>query len=61
MEQAEYHVGYISKYSLIRIWLVEHFWILLVAVILLSLMMAAWIRDYLVWLAETRLGAGRIA
>ncbi len=60
MESAVYHVGYISKYSLLRIWLVEHFWILLVVVTLLALIMSAWIRDYLVWLAASRLSVDRV-
>jgi hypothetical protein len=48
-------VGYISQYSLIRIWLVEHFWILLGLMTLLSLVMAGWIKDYLEWQAAQRL------
>jgi len=59
MESSAYHVGYISKYSLMRIWMAEHFWVLLCVVILLNLVIAAWIRDYLAWLASTRLQIGR--
>lgn len=55
MEQATYHVGYISQYALLRLWLVEHFWILMGLVTLLSLVVSIWIRDYLVWLAAERL------
>jgi len=55
MQEATYHVGYISKYSLMRLWMAEHFWVLLCVVILLNLVIAAWIRDYLAWLAASRL------
>ena len=55
MDPAMYHVGYISRYELVRLWLVEHFWILMGLVTLLALVIAGWIRDYLVWLAAQRL------
>ena len=55
VESPRYNVGYISNYSLLRIWLTRHFWILLGVVSLLSLVLAAWISDYLAWLAATRL------
>jgi len=60
MESSAYHVGYISKYSLMRIWMAEHFWVLLCVVMLMSLIIAAWTRDYLAWLAATRLQTGRV-
>ena len=55
VESPRYNVGYISNYSLLRIWLTRHFWILLGTVTLLSLVLAAWVRDYLAWLAASRL------
>ena len=55
MQQATYHVGYISAYSLMRLWMAEHFWILLGLVTIFGLITAGWIRDYLVWLSENRL------
>jgi cellulose synthase (UDP-forming) len=50
-----YHVGVISPYALMRLWLVEHFWMLLIAVTVLSLVMATYSRDYLALLTEARL------
>jgi hypothetical protein len=38
---------------------VEHFWILMALVTLLSLVVSIWIRDYLVWLAAERLSVGK--
>ncbi|MDR3734130.1 MAG: UDP-forming cellulose synthase catalytic subunit [Acidobacteriaceae bacterium] len=52
---ATYHVGYISTYALMRLWMAEHFWMLLILVTLFGLITASWIHDYLVWLAENRL------
>ncbi len=60
MQAATYHVGYISQYALLRLWLVEHFWILLGLVTLLSLWMASWIRDYLQWQAASRLAVDKV-
>ena len=54
MNPTNYHVGYISWYSLMRLWLAEHFWVLLCVVSLLCLVLAFWIRDYLIWLAARR-------
>jgi cellulose synthase (UDP-forming) len=54
MSPTNYHVGYISWYSLMRLWLAEHFWLLLCVVSLLCMVLAFWIRDYLIWLAEKR-------
>jgi cellulose synthase (UDP-forming) len=50
-----YHVGTISPYSQLRIWLAEHFWLLLCIVCVVSLLLAAWISEYLAWLAASRL------
>jgi len=55
MSSSTYHVGYIGWYSLMRLWLAEHFWILLCVASLLSLVLAFWIRDYLEWVAARRL------
>jgi cellulose synthase (UDP-forming) len=55
MESPEYHVGNIAKYPLMRVWLTEHFWVLLLVVCLLSLALATYARDYLALLAEQRL------
>jgi cellulose synthase (UDP-forming) len=50
-----YHVGTISSYSQLRIWLAEHFWLLLCVVCVVGLLLAAWINEYLTWLAASRL------
>lgn len=50
-----YHVGNISHYTLMRIILTEHFWLLLFAVTIFSMVMARFTRDYLVLVAAQRL------
>lgn len=50
-----YHTGNISRYKVMRIWLTEYFWLLLVAVFFFSLILARWTRDYLVQRGELRL------
>jgi cellulose synthase (UDP-forming) len=60
MEGPEYHVGYISSYSLLRIRLAEYFWLLLLVVIALSILQAGWIRQYLVWLAAKRISVDKV-
>jgi cellulose synthase (UDP-forming) len=50
-----YHVGYVSSYTLMRIWLAQYFWVLLVVVSVLCLVVARWIQEFLVWLAASRL------
>ena len=52
---AEYHVGYIAPYPLMRLWFAENFWILFSAVSVLSLVLAVYARDYLALLATARL------
>jgi len=52
-----YHVGYISWYALMRIWMAEHFWVLLFTMLLLCLLMGRWIQEFLVYLASVRLEA----
>jgi cellulose synthase (UDP-forming) len=54
IDAREYHVGNIAPYPLLRLWLAEHFWLLLAVVTLLSLVVASYARDYLVLLAEDR-------
>ena len=50
-----YHVGAISWYTLMRIWLAEHFWVLIVTMLLLCLLMGRWVQELLVYLAAVRL------
>jgi cellulose synthase (UDP-forming) len=50
-----YHVGTISPYSRLRIWLTEYFWFLLGIVCIISLLLASWISEYLAWLSANRL------
>ncbi|HEY0306783.1 MAG TPA: UDP-forming cellulose synthase catalytic subunit [Acidobacteriaceae bacterium] len=50
-----YHVGYISSYALMRLWLAEHFWILLLVVTIFGLITARWVSDYISWRAANRL------
>ncbi len=53
----EYHVGDISWYTAMRIWLTRYSWALLLAVTLCTLILATWVRNYLQRLAESRLRA----
>ena len=55
LDTPAYHVGTISPYRLMRIWFTEHFWVLLGIVSLLSLVLAAYVRDYLALLTKERL------
>ncbi len=50
-----YHLGTISAYTRMRIWMATYFLLLLVAVSLLSLLLASWIRRYLAGRAARRL------
>lgn len=50
-----YHTGDISRYKVMRIWLTEYFWLLLVVVFIFSLILARWTRAYLVQRGELRL------
>ena len=52
-----YHVGYISNYALMRIWLAQYFWVLLIVVTAFSLLLASWTMDYLAHVAAVRLQA----
>ena len=52
-----YHVGYLSNYALMRIWLAQKFWLLLLIVTGFCLLMATWTRDYLNFVAADRLRA----
>lgn len=52
-----YHVGNISKYALMRIWLTRHSWLLFLTVTGFCLLLAGWARDYLGFVAKSRLQA----
>ena len=51
----EYHVGAISRYKVMRIWLKEFFLVLLIALLLCSLLLSYWTREYLQRRGEYRL------
>jgi len=53
-----YHIGTISPYARMRIWLAENFAVLLLIVAVLSLILARWIREYLEDRAAARLAHG---
>ena len=55
METPVYHVGNIAPYPLLRLWFAENFWLLLIVVMLLSLALAKYARDYLALLTASRL------
>jgi len=57
MDTPAYHVGNISAYSLMRVWLAENFWILLLVLFGFSLVLARYARDYLALLTADRLQA----
>jgi hypothetical protein len=50
-----YHLGTISAYTRMRIWMADYFVLLLIAVSLFSLVLASWIRQYLADRAAQRL------
>jgi cellulose synthase (UDP-forming) len=50
-----YHVGNISRYTAMRIWLTQYFWVLLVGVVLCSVILGRWLRDSLQARADERL------
>ncbi len=52
-----YHVGYISNYALMRLWLAQKFWLLLLVVTAFCFLIAVWTRDYLAFVATGRLRA----
>jgi cellulose synthase (UDP-forming) len=60
-DTAEYHIGDVSYYTIMRIWLTEHFLLLLVAVSLCSLVLASGIYDYLRRRAALRLQLEEVA
>jgi cellulose synthase (UDP-forming) len=55
VESSYYHVGDISRYTLMRIWMTEYFWGLLLTLACFSWILASWTRDYLVRRAAIRL------
>jgi cellulose synthase (UDP-forming) len=56
----EYHMGNISWYTAMRIWLTRYSWVLLIAVTLCTLIIATWIRNHLNERAAERLRAGEL-
>jgi cellulose synthase (UDP-forming) len=50
-----YHVGTISHYTAMRIWLTQYFWMLLLAVAFCTVILGRWVRDYLQQRADERL------
>jgi cellulose synthase (UDP-forming) len=55
MDTPTYHVGNIAPYTMMRVWLAENFWILLLVVFGFSLVLARYARDYLALLTTQRL------
>jgi cellulose synthase (UDP-forming) len=55
MEGANYYVGNISSYAMMRIWLTQHFLLLLLAVTALGFLVALWTREWLSRRAHERL------
>jgi cellulose synthase (UDP-forming) len=55
MEGANYHVGNISWYAMMRIWLTQHFLLLLLTVTTLGFLVALWTREWLSRRAHERL------
>lgn len=47
LDTNDYHIGDISRYTLMRIWLAEYFWIMVPAVLLFSLVLGSWTHEYL--------------
>ena len=50
-----YNVGSITRYATMRMWMTEHFWVLLGVVLVCSLVLAGWTREYLESVAADRL------
>jgi len=59
IEGQSYHVGAISSYALMRIWLTQYFLLLLFVVTALSFLLAYWIRGWLSRRADERLKLAR--
>jgi cellulose synthase (UDP-forming) len=57
---ANYHVGDISWYAMMRIWLTQHFLLLLIVVTSLSFVVAVWVRGWLSRRARERLKLAEI-
>jgi cellulose synthase (UDP-forming) len=55
LEKDRYHVGTVSAYVAMRIWLAQNFWVLLAGGTLISLLIAVWMRTWLRRHAESRL------
>jgi hypothetical protein len=55
MGAAAYHVGDVTWYAILRIWLTQHFLLLLLAVTAFMFMLASWIYGWMSWHARERL------
>ncbi len=55
LDTSFYHVGSISKYSLMRIWCAQYFWMLLGVMTLASVVLATYLRDHLDLMIKERL------
>ncbi|WP_263412767.1 UDP-forming cellulose synthase catalytic subunit [Terriglobus aquaticus] len=55
LDVPRYNVGSITRYAAMRVWLTEHFWVLLGVVVGCSLMLAGWTREHLDSIATDRL------
>jgi cellulose synthase (UDP-forming) len=55
LEGATYHLGNISWYARMRIWMAQHFLLLLFAVTAFSFVVAYWIYGWMAWHARVRL------
>ena len=53
----QYSVGTISRYTAMRLWLTQNFWVLLISVVVCTLVLARWMRDHLQYLADQRVEA----
>ena len=57
----QFHVGTISPYAALRIWLARYFVLLLLLVAMCTLLLGRWMREWLHVLAEERLRPGTVA
>lgn len=57
-EVSRHSVGSITPYTAMRVWMTKHFWVLLGVVVVCSLILASWAREYLDSVSANRLQAG---
>ena len=57
LEVPRYNVGSITRYTAMRVWMTQHFWVLLGAVVVCSFILAGWASEYLESVAAHRLQA----